>query len=137
MKRILVAVKNADLDSLTLRRAVEYSRSCEAELTILHIKEPDTLAISGYAYMEVHANHDSTEEDFQRVLNEAFPGYTARIEIIENAELINLLAERSTKIDLLVIGHHHQGLLSALFGSSTGDKVINKVDCDVLVVNLD
>lgn len=138
-RHILVAVEADEEARRLLARAVELAQQFGAELTVLHVVEPMPLNINGdLGVMPMDLSSESIEQA-RRWLSPicaaaALEPARLRIELGSITHTI-LSTAKDLGIDLILIGHHRQRGLAALF-SHTDQGVVSKAGCDVLAVAL-
>lgn len=138
-RHILVAVEADEEARRLLARATELAQTFKAELTVLHVVEPMPLNLNGdLGVMPLDLTAEVTEQA-QRWLTPicaAFAIEPARLRI-ELGPITHTILEVAGKLgaDLILIGHHRQRGLAALF-SHTDQGVVSKATCDVLAVAL-
>jgi len=122
------------------RRAGELARSCGARLTVLHVVDyfPEDMPTDWIWPENVDPEHYLTERA-HRALSEQ----TGRLQLGDAERHVRFsrrsapreIAEyaRDHQVDLVVLGSHGHGGVSALLGS-TSDGVLHRAVCDVLVV---
>ena len=138
-RHILVAVEADEEARRLLARATELTQQFGAELTVLHVVEPMPLNLAGdIGVMPMDLTGEVTEQA-QRWLKPicaAFAIEPARLRI-ELGSITHTILEvaENLGVDLILIGHHRQRGLAALF-SHTDQGVVSKATCDVLAVAL-
>ena len=138
-RHILVAVEADDEARRLLARGTELARLLGAELTVLHVVEPMPLNLNGdLGVLPLDLTREVTEQAQRWLLpvcaGAGIESARLRIELGAIAHTILHVAEQ-LGIDLIVIGHHRQRGLAALF-SHTDQGVVGKARCDVLAVAL-
>ena len=138
-RHILVAVEADDDARRLLARGTELARQFGAELTVLHVVEPMPLNLNGdLGVLPLDLTAEVTEQAQRWLLPicaaAEVDSARLRIELGAITHTIHSTAE-TLGIDLIVIGHHRQRGLAALF-SHTDQGVVSKAACDVLAVAL-
>lgn len=138
-RHILVAVEADDEARRLLAHGTGLSRQFGAELTVLHVVEPMPLNLNGdLGVLPLDLTGEVTEQARRWLLPICaaanIDAARLRIELGSITHTIHRMAEM-LGIDLIVIGHHRQRGLAALF-SHTDQGVVSKAACDVLAVAL-
>ena len=120
-------------------QAAQLARLYEAELHIIHVIEPQSLAYGDDIPMDLSTIHESIQAQAQSYLRE----FSLEFDIDEtNQHLvfgridgeIHRVADEE-EMDVIVVGSHGRHGLAILFGS-TLNGVIRKAPCDVLAVRV-
>ena len=130
---LLVPVGDLHTDLAVIKKAVEISRNSGGDLHFLHVKQDDVIMTGGYAYMEMTVVEDWNENELQNLLDEHAEGLSTKIEIIPHGDIVDSIADRAKNYQMLIIGHHHAGLVEEFLFSSKSAKVLNRVNCDVYI----
>lgn len=138
-RHILTAIALDDDSAIVLQRAQSLAAQYEARLTVLHVVEYIPLE-SGEALMAMPSDlsaqlvDQAREQLTQRC---AVHGIPASSLVIANGnvarETKRVVSEQD--IDLIVVGHHPRHGWTSLF-SGTGESIVQRTECDVLVVAL-
>jgi nucleotide-binding universal stress UspA family protein len=119
-------------------QAVKLAKYFKADLYLLHVIEPPfSLQIAqgiGFAEFDHPGNVQEDAQLVMKVLGESFqiPLEKQFVEIGSiNTHVINKI--QNLQCDLLIIGSHVQHLLPG-FMDSTAHTLVNKVKCDILVM---
>ncbi len=137
--RILIAIDLSDEAIPVLQRAVAMARQHQAELHLLHVVEPLSLAYGGDIPMDFSGIQEELQQQAQNSLNK----YADRYKIAEEhrhllsgrpeAQIHQLCEELDC--DLIVVGSHGRKGLALLLGS-TANAVLHGAKCDVLAVRV-
>lgn len=137
---ILAAVETHDEGETLLIKARDLAQRLDAALSLIHVVEYLPVDPAGDALLATpidlcneraeHAEARIGEWCDRHGLDRSF----LRV-VIGSITPEILRAQRETKADLIVIGHHPRHGLSALF-SYTDDGVLHRAGCDVLAVRL-
>lgn len=138
-KRILLAVDLTDESKPIADRAVSLATNFGADLHVIHVIEPLSLAYGGDIPMDLSSVQDQIHEQAKSHLAE----FCASINVpIERQHLIfgrpeNEIHRISTVegIDVVVVGSHGRHGLALLLGS-TANGVLHGATCDVLAVRV-
>lgn len=141
IKKILVPIDFSDYSKGALKYAVNFSKSFNAEMTLIYVVEPviypPDFSMGQIAIPSVNTEWDErAKHELDKLAREEIPsGVTVKtliktgkpfIEIIETAGELN--------IDLIIISTHGRtGVEHILFGS-TAEKVVRKAPCPVLTL---
>lgn len=141
IKKILVPIDFSDYSKGALKYAVNFSKSFNAEMTLIYVVEPviypPDFSMGQIAIPSVNTEWDErAKHELDKLAREEIPsGVTVKtliktgkpfIEIIETAGELN--------IDLIIIATHGRtGVEHILFGS-TAEKVVRKAPCPVLTL---
>ncbi|MFT7652468.1 MAG: universal stress protein A [Limisphaerales bacterium] len=138
-KRIMLAVDLTEESNLVATRAMALAASNEADIHLVHVIEPLSLAYGGDVPMDL----SSVQEQIQEQAKSHLRNFGARLNIaVEKQHLIfgrpeseiHRLAEEQSA-DLIVVGSHGRHGLALLFGS-TANGVLHGASCDVLAVRV-
>ena len=132
---ILVPIGDLSNDLTVIQKAAEMARNTGNTLHFLHVKEVDNIRTGGYGYMEMIVLEDWKEDELSNLLKEKAKGVVTEIEIVPHADIVDCIVERAKNYEMIIIGHHHTGLIEEFFINSTSEKVINRVDSDVFIVH--
>jgi nucleotide-binding universal stress UspA family protein len=142
-RKILVPVDFSEHSERALRTAVMLARSYDAQLTIVHVYEPITMAVPQGYEMIGEVQLQRLFEELQRALvqqkelaqSEAGPGLPVETQLLHGfaaSEVCDLAKQAG--FDLIVMGTHgRRGLSHALLGS-VAERVVRMAPCAVLTV---
>lgn len=138
-RHILAAVEADEGARRLLARATELAQQFGAELTVLHVVEPLSLNLNGdlgVLPMDLSSEAVEQAQRWLKPICAAFAIEPARLRI-ELGSITHTIVEvaKTLGADLIMIGHHRQRGLAALF-SHTDQGVVSKATCDVLAVAL-
>ncbi|WP_295873017.1 universal stress protein [uncultured Zhongshania sp.] len=138
-QRILAAIDLSDETNAVLARAEAMAASDGAELHLVHVVEPLSLAYGG----DIPMDFSSVQEQLQTQAEESLHQYAKRANIPTNR--CHLLSGRpdsqvhelcdSLNADLIIVGSHGRKGLALLLGS-TANGVLHGAKCDVLAVRV-
>ncbi|MFW6094230.1 MAG: universal stress protein [Pseudomonadota bacterium] len=138
-RRIVLAVDLTEESNAVARRAQRLADAFDAELHVVHVIEPLSLAYGGDIPMDLSTVQDQIHEQAKSHLAE----FAAALGIPENrqhlifgrpeSEIHRLAA--SVGADVIVVGSHGRHGLALLLGS-TANGVLHGASCDVLAVRV-
>ncbi|HSN89855.1 MAG TPA: universal stress protein [Anaeromyxobacteraceae bacterium] len=137
---ILCAVDFSKGSSATLEAAADVARRHEANLTLLHVREPPPAAApSGFAPPTVPSEVEAVEigRQLERWREEAarLAGREVRAELAAGAPASEIVRRlREGRFDLAVVGTHGRTGLRRLVLGSVAERVVREAPCPVLVV---
>jgi universal stress protein A len=138
-QRILTAIDLSDEATPVLQRAAAMARQHQAELHLLHVVEPLSLAYGG----DIPMDFSGIQEELQQQAENSLKRYADQYGIqADNCHLltgrpeahIHQLSEE-LDCDLIVVGSHGRKGLALLLGS-TANAVLHGAKCDVLSVRV-
>lgn len=137
--RVLVAVDLTEECRLVAERARFLASQTDADLHVIHVIEPLSLAYGGDVQMDLSIVQDSINDQANSYLNE----FSNAFEIPpENRHLVFGRPEREihrvaqeNDIDVIVVGSHGRHGIALLFGS-TANGVLHNAPCDVVAVRV-
>jgi len=130
-KKVLIAYENKNNDYETLKHAMDITERNNGSLTLIHINSNH----AGYPSRTMRTfEHAFTKEELQDCVRKIPHDVPVDIELVKTDYFLDTIVEKSKDYDLLVMGHRHANFFESLFGDSLDNKVINNVDCDVLIV---
>jgi universal stress protein A len=138
-KKIMLAVDLTEESNAVADRALQLARFFEADLHLVHVIEPLSLAYGGDVPMDLSA----VQEQIQDQAKSHMKDFGARLNIDpEQQHLIfgrpeseiHRVAEEEGA-DLIVVGSHGRHGLALLLGS-TANGVLHGANCDVLAVRV-
>jgi len=137
IKNIVVAVDLSPHSEKTAAYAVEFARSFEASITLVHVFP--TEHITEFLSQEVHDSFEEGQRATQRELRalleslrESYPDCNMEFRIGDPAEQVTQLA-REANADLIITASHHPGFLGRLFGLDQAPRILHRAGCPVLV----
>jgi nucleotide-binding universal stress UspA family protein len=145
MKTIVVGYDGEPPATRALDRAIDEARSSEGRLVVVAVSEMPLNPEGPQSFGRI----DDTPADMIPLVEppELTPVFAAARERIDAAGLsadfvwgagepANAIvgAARDRKADVVVVGAHHHGLLSRLFGTDVPAEVKRSAGCDVIVV---
>ncbi|MGD8574663.1 MAG: universal stress protein, partial [Gammaproteobacteria bacterium] len=147
-QRILVALdvfdehgKPASLNHELIRNALGVAYQCDAQVHVIHVFDPTPLELAVPGVDQLPYDHELLEKvrDDHRVALTAFAEEYGipedRLHFLEgNTDLA--LSETVARLhaDLLVMGAVKRSVIGRLFVGSTTERVLGRVDCDLLLV---
>jgi nucleotide-binding universal stress UspA family protein len=141
-RTILLAYDGSREGRLALREGARLAQTCGARVVLLAIVEPRVdygLAVDpGVGYIPMEEN-----DDYKKILDEGVERLTrlglvpeARLETGMPAERITAVAQE-VKADLVVVGHHKQGLMARWLRGSVTASLSDSLSCSLLVARLE
>jgi nucleotide-binding universal stress UspA family protein len=143
LRRIMHATDFSPASTAALKRAMAMAKADRAQLTIVHVMTPPSLALPGDGYISPSLYEDleaSARAQAQKRLNAIVArarkaGVRATGLLLEGVPHERVArAARAKKVDLLVIGTHGRTGLAKFFLGSVAARVIASVSCPVLTV---
>ena len=137
--KIMLAVDLTEESNIVAARAQKLAASSGAELHLVHVIEPLSLAYGGDVPMDLSTVQDQIQEQARSHLTD----FGARLDIPQERQHlifgrpeseIHRIAEEHAA-DLIVVGSHGRHGLALLFGS-TANGVLHGASCDVLAVRV-
>merc|ERR1711974_276020 len=138
-QRILTAIDLSDEAIPVLQRAAAMARQHQAELHLLHVVEPLSLAYGG----DIPMDFSGIQEELQQQAEETLKKYAGQFDIPDDK--IHLLTGRpeaqihdlckELDCDLIIVGSHGRKGLALLLGSPA-NAVLLGAKCDVLAVRV-
>ncbi len=138
-RRVMLAVDLTEESNFVARRAVALAAACEAELRIVHVIEPLSLAYGGDIPMDLSTVQEQIHDQARSHLAE----FAATLNVPEEHQYlifgrpeseIQRVAE-AKGADVIVVGSHGRHGLALLLGS-TANGVLHGANCDVLAVRV-
>ncbi len=138
-RRILLAVDLTEECRRVARRAKALAEKAGAELHVVHVIEPLSLAYGGDIPMDLSAVQDQIHEQARSHLADfaasfGIPELARHLAFGRPESEIHRIAE-AEGMDLIVVGSHGRHGLALLLGS-TANGVLHGASCDVLAVRV-
>ena len=141
--KILVGTDGSETAVRALKSACDLTKTCNAELHIVHVPRPETVAfalgaMAGYHVATTIPSPEETEDAAQRVLQHAkeaasVPVATARVLHGEPGdETVSYAKEIGA--DLIVTGRRGLGNLAGMVLGSTSQRIMHIAPCAVLTL---
>jgi universal stress protein A len=138
-KKIMLAVDLTEESNAVADRAVTLARFFEADLHLVHVIEPLSLAYGGDVPMDLSA----VQEQIQDQAKSHMKDFGVRLEIDPSKQHLIFgrpeseihRAAEEQGADLIVVGSHGRHGLALLLGS-TANGVLHGASCDVLAVRV-
>jgi nucleotide-binding universal stress UspA family protein len=137
IRQIVVAVDLSPHSEKTAAYAVEFARSFEASVTLVHVFAPER--ITEFTTQEVSESFEEEQRATQRKLramvdsiSQTYAVCSMEFCIGDPAEEVNRIA-RERNADLIVTASHHPGFLGRLFGLDQAPRIVHRAGCPVLV----
>jgi nucleotide-binding universal stress UspA family protein len=143
LRRIMHATDFSPASTAALKRAMAMAKADRAQLIIVHVMTPPSLALPGDGYISPSLYEDleaSARAQAQKRLNAIVArarkaGVRATGLLLEGVPHERIArAARGRKVDLLVIGTHGRTGLAKFFLGSVAARLIASVSCPVLTV---
>ncbi|MES2970247.1 MAG: universal stress protein [Pseudomonadota bacterium] len=139
---ILLAYDGTREGRLALREGARLAQICGSRVVLMAVLDPsigvNLAASSGGAYVPMFEIGD-----YQKILDEGVErlirmGLTpdARLETGQPAERITAIA-KEVAADLVVVGHHKQGLMARWLRGSVTTSLTDSLECSLLVAQLE
>ncbi|BCJ37333.1 universal stress protein [Actinocatenispora thailandica] len=142
-RNLVVALSGTDDSSRVLAHTTELAKATGARVRVLHVRavdcvEPTTMGLVPSAPALVREENGTAQDVVDRAVGElTAAGVDAQGDIVEamRAEVASTVCELAEAggADLIVVGEHQGGLLTALVGS-TGERVARLCSVPVLLV---
>ena len=138
-RRIMLAVDLTEESNNVARNAQELAAAFSAELHIVHVIEPLSLAYGGDIPMDLSTVQEQIHEQAKSHLAEfagmlAIPDERQHLIFGRPESEIHRVAE-AQEVDLIVVGSHGRHGLALLLGS-TANGVLHGASCDVLAIRV-
>ncbi len=139
-RKILVAIDLSEEAKQVLETAVGIRQDHNAELLVVHIVEPASIAYGGVYMIELNKSQD----ELNTAAKERLTAYANEYNVEANNQIvavghphaeIHRLAEKHD-IDLVVIGSHGRRGVQRFILGSTANGVLQGATCDVLAVRV-
>lgn len=132
-QKILLALSGKEEEEKVIREAMRLKSLFGAELSVFHVNDPT----AGKPDMMMGSLPLVKEEDIREQIRNC--GFTREaseitIDIKENTNDAEEIANATRDADLLVIGHHHKNRFLAAITDSTDERVADLVSCPILIV---
>ena len=137
--RVLLAIDLSDECQKVAERAITIADQCQAELHVIHVIEPLSMAYGGDIPMDLNSIQDCIQDQARSQLHEfsksiGFPVHRQHLVFGRTETEIHRVADES-QADVIVVGSHGRHGLSLLLGS-TANGVLHGARCDVLAVRV-
>lgn len=142
--KILFPTDFSETSEHAMKYAVEFARTFDAELEIVHILFDDSELVSSYMLHSAFRNlsndlEKGAKEQLQNFLNK-YPELSEinfSSKLLKGSPFLEIINEaRNFEADMIVIGTHGRtGIEHVLFGS-TAENVVRKAPCPVFTVTL-
>lgn len=139
-KKILVPTDASDYSRRALQTALEMARTFNAEVTLLHVSFTPQ-AFWGYA---ISYGITITQEQLYQNGELAIEATLADIDIegvtlhkkVEAGHPVSVIMKfiKENNVDLVVMGSHGYGVIAGSVLGSVSQRVLQRVDCPVLIV---
>ena len=133
-KKILVTISSLEKDVKVIQSALDAAHRYGAELDVLHV----STKMAGYPSRVFRTYEPVCTPEQLRELVEKYNsnGVSFHCEVDVNNNISADIVRRTKDFDLLVIGHEHTSYLEEVFSDSIDERIINRIHCDCLVVQL-
>jgi nucleotide-binding universal stress UspA family protein len=126
MKNIIIAVDFVEDNEILLEKSIEIIKKFQAKIWIIHIAapEPDFVGYAANSKSERKFIADKLREEHKKVqeISKGFKNFGFDSEaLLISGPTVDTLVEQSKKLnaDMIIIGFHKRGFLSAIFGDIT------------------
>jgi len=142
MNNILVPIDFSDGSNLALSTALDYAKTLNSKIHLLHIIQPISypigMEIAHYNFSDVEKDMiDTSRKNLKDLIKDPmYSQISFEIVVLNGTSSSNSIIQYSIEnnIDMICIATHgSSGLEHFLFGSTT-EKVLRKAECPVLVV---
>lgn len=138
-RRIMLAVDLTEESNVVAERARKLAQAFDAELHVVHVIEPLSLAYGGDIPMDLSTVQDQIHEQAKSHLAEfsatlGVPPERQHLIFGRPESEIQRAAEKE-KADVIIVGSHGRHGLALLLGS-TANGVLHGASCDVLAVRV-
>ena len=138
IRRILVAVQDAESDAAVVDRAAGIAKQLNAEIILLHVLEPVLAYATEWDYSApLDARQLRAEAvEMLETLAGRLPDLKVTRELRDGEASVQILSVAQDRgADLIVMGTHGPGRIEQLFMGSTASAVIRRAACPVMVMN--
>ena len=136
LKKILVPVDFSDCSKKALQYAIPFARQFGAELTLLHVIEPDVVLPAAETLPQFIAESPEAAqrslEDLRETVGADIPSKLIMRKGIPHIEILEMANEIGT--DLVILSTHGRTGLSHVLLGGTTEKVVRRAGCPVLIV---
>ncbi|MEE9190368.1 MAG: universal stress protein [Candidatus Neomarinimicrobiota bacterium] len=133
-KKILVALSCTGKEIALIDEAVRLANTLNAELHVLHVNHPHAGEMS---MMMESTGHKFNEEEIKKIFREAGHEEIAAgmdVKIRVNSSVLEEVADCAKEMDLLMLGHTKLGGVTEYISDTIDERIVNHVDCPVLIV---
>jgi len=139
-KRLLVAIDLGAQSPQIALKAASMARTQQAEIHLLHIVEPLSLALGSEMPLDTSSLQEEISQQSETAINELAQSLNIPVNHCHVAagrpdKTIPSIANE-IGADLIVIGSHARWGLDLVFGTTT-DGVVHAASCDVLAIRVD
>ena len=139
-KRLLVAIDLGSQSPQIALKAATMARTQQAEIHLLHIVEPLSLALGSEMPLDTSSLQEEISQQSETAINELAQSLNIPVNhcYVATGRLDKTIASIASEIgaDLIVIGSHARWGLDLVFGTTT-DGVLHAASCDVLAIRVD
>lgn len=133
IRRILVPTDYSEAFAGVIRRAVAIARQCRAALTVLHVVDINAASESGPAESLMKRLWDESSSQMAHLACSLAGQVDAQTMLVEGLPS-DVIIEKSSEFDLMVIGKSRGTRRWNPFGKHTARRVIENAVCPVVVV---
>jgi nucleotide-binding universal stress UspA family protein len=141
IKKVLVPIDFSDYSKSSLKYAVNFAKSFNADITLIYVIEPiiypPDFSMGQIAIPSVSPEWDErAHEELEKLAkNEISSDVNVKVIIKTGKPFVEIIETASEEdIDIIIIATHgHSGVEHILFGS-TAEKVVRKAPCPVLTL---
>ena len=131
-KKILATFANKREDKPVIQAALDMAAKFEAKIDVLHINSKSAGAPSR-AFQRIE--HKYTVEELREVVDSVNDkNLEYGVINLKSNDIVEEIVEHAKDYDLLVMGHEDVNFFEAMVSDSIGEKVINQIKCDCLVI---
>lgn len=136
--KILLALAGKKQENPVIQEAVRLASELQAELSVLHVRDPSAGKISMMMEAEPLITENNIREQF-RSLGFDSVANEITVHILTSSAVVKTLASAIADADLLVLGHHRKHRFTAALYDSIDERVADLVcgNCPILLVHQD
>ncbi len=132
-KNIMLALCGRGDDGSVILEAMELKNQLGANLTVIHVND----LRAGEMSMMMDAPKKITVDDIKETISSC--GFEDDVEkikilIVENESITKAIAEYTSDVDLLILGHRRMSTFKEHFFDSIDEGIVNHVNCPVMVI---
>ena len=137
LEKILVPVDFSETSGIALEEAADLALRYDAELTLLHVHQIETVVFMDFTYVEppetVAELCEAAEKELRRIVSELPKQPRYRIKVSTGSPIVQVI-EQSESHDLIVMPTHGRTGLKHFLMGSVAERVVQGAKCSVLIV---